>query len=74
MAELDKDDKTLETAIIKANSEIEKARIDADARIQEAGNQKETKMPDVHIHQGGKKKIQVNRTATGLEGTAEDIE
>lgn len=62
-------------ATIKAQAEIEKARIEAEARLAEASaasaNQK-TEAPVLHIHNGGRKNIQVKRTASGLEGTVDD--
>lgn len=55
----------LQEAQIKAQAEIEKAKIAA-AKTNE-------KPQEVHIHNGGTKKISVKRTPDGLEGISENI-
>ena len=80
LAKLNKTDtkgqEAIEAAKIKANAEIEKARIDAEAKVIEIQNQREiaeNSKPVINVG-GGKKRISVVRTATGLEGMSETVE
>lgn len=56
----------LKEAEIKASAEIQKAQI-------EASKAKEEKPQEVHIHNGGPKRISVQRTESGLEGFTEEL-
>jgi len=79
MAKLSKNDtkgrENIEAARIKAEAEIQKARIDAEAKVIEIQNQREIaekNKPVINVG-GGKKRISVVRTATGLEGISEEM-